>query len=292
MALPCGRTACRLLLRSWSRYGAAASRLSAARQWSRGSLHQCHSQTKTLSEKRSPWSLGAAVCLQRLPVISADGRAIEQEFEALVQQMELEKSLLSDHELQLLEDAERLRRKQSDNYDPEEDDRLKDQDIVLTQDLEDLWEQKMKSFEPAPRVQASVDEDPTSPRRCLAESLVLLTEQQVDGEKAWLLPQTRWREGETLRQTAERALAVLPDADLKTTFLGNAPCGVYKSKLPRALRTDTSVGVKVFFFKAFLSDGGAAVTSDPSRVWLRKAELERFLRPDYQAKVDRFLLDL
>lgn len=46
--------------------------------------------------------------------------------------------------------------------------------------------------------------------RCLADSLILLAEQQVGDEKLWLLPQTQWQEGETLRQTAERALASLP----------------------------------------------------------------------------------
>lgn len=55
-----------------------------------------------------------------------------------------------------------------------------------------------------------VDKDLTSVGRCLAESLFLLAEQQVGAEKLWLLPQTRWQEGETLRQTAERALDSLP----------------------------------------------------------------------------------
>lgn len=45
--------------------------------------------------------------------------------------------------------------------------------------------------------------------RHLADSLLLLAEQQVGDRKLWLLPQSEWREGETLRQTAQRALASL-----------------------------------------------------------------------------------
>ena len=57
---------------------------------------------------------------------------------------------------------------------------------------------------------ADADKDLTSLERCLANSLLLLAEQKVGGEKLWLLPQTPWQEGETLRQTAERALTSLP----------------------------------------------------------------------------------
>lgn len=54
------------------------------------------------------------------------------------------------------------------------------------------------------------DKDLASVERCLAEPLLLLCEQQVGDKRLWLLPQTQWQEGETLRHTAERALASLP----------------------------------------------------------------------------------
>ncbi|XP_071344391.1 large ribosomal subunit protein mL46 isoform X2 [Trachinotus anak] len=292
MAAPCGRMASRTLLQFVSCFSRTAVGSTGFRRFSGTALCRATLQTKAVTESvSSPWTLMAAVCLQRLPVVSADRSPIEQRFWQMMQQMELEKSMLSDHELRLLEDAERLSRKTADDYDSDEEEDAKDQDIVLAQDLEDSWEQKLRNFQPAPRVRADVDKDLTSVERCLADSLVLLAEQQVGSEKLWLLPQTQWQEGETLRQTAERALASLP-AGFKATFLSNAPCGVYKYKLPKAARTEDSVGTKVFFFKAILSDSGPPTVPNSPYMWLKKSELQSYLKPAYMMKVDRFILDL
>ncbi|XP_034416258.1 39S ribosomal protein L46, mitochondrial isoform X2 [Cyclopterus lumpus] len=293
MSAPCRRMASRSLLQFLSGFSRPAVGNASLRLFSSTSVCRATLQTHNVIERApSPWTLMAAVCLQRLPVISADCSPIEQQFRQMMHQMEQEKSLLSDHELQLLEDAERMSRKQADDYDSDREDDHGDQEIVLAQDLEDSWEQKMKSFQPALRVTADADQDLTSSERCLADSLVLLAEQQVGGEPLWLLPQARWQEGETLRQTAERALASLP-AGLKATFLGNAPCGVYKFKLPQAARTESTVGTKVFFFKAVLSDcGGPPAGPGGPLLWAKKGELRRYLKPAYMTKVDRFVLGL
>ncbi|XP_030269294.1 large ribosomal subunit protein mL46 isoform X2 [Sparus aurata] len=292
MAAPCRRMASRSLLQFLSSFSRTAVGNTATRPFSSTSVCRAALQTKDATDRAtSSWTLMAAVCLQRLPVITADYSPIEERFQQLLHQMEQEKSLLSDHEIKLLEDAERMSRKQADDYDSDEEDDHGDQDIVLAQDLEDSWEQKLKSFQPAPRVRADVDKELTSPERCLANSLLLLAEQEVGGQKLWLLPQTQWQQGETLRQTAERALASLP-AGFKATFLGNAPCGVYKYKLPKAARTESSVGIKVFFFKAVLSDGGPPAAPNPSLLWLKKSELQRYLKPAYMMKVEPFILEL
>ncbi|XP_068431321.1 large ribosomal subunit protein mL46 isoform X2 [Clinocottus analis] len=295
MSAPCRRMASRSLLQFLSCFSRTSVGNTRLRPFSSTSACRATPQTRIVIERAdSPWTLMAAVCLQRLPVISADCSPIEQRFNQMLQQMEREKSLLSDHELRLLEDADRMSRKQADDYDSDGED--EDQEIVLAQDLEDSWEQKLKIFQPAPRVTADVDQDVTSPERCLADSLVLLAEQQVAGETLWLLPQARWQDGETLRQTAERALASLPAAGLKATFLGNAPCGVYKYKLPQAARTESTVGTKVFFFKAVLSGGGGSGGPPPgpggALLWATRSELQHYLKPAYKMKVDRVVLGL
>ncbi|XP_029986740.1 large ribosomal subunit protein mL46 isoform X2 [Sphaeramia orbicularis] len=293
MAAPCRRVVSRPVIQFLSSFSRTAVGKTGFRQFSSSSACRVTLQTQDVMERAtSPYSLVAAVCLQRLPVISADYKPIEQQFRDMMLQMELEKSVLSDHELRLLEDAERLRRKLADDYDSDEEGSHDDQEIVLAQDLEDSWEQKLKTFQPAPRVRDDLDKNLNSVERCLADSLVLLAEQQVGGEKIWLLPQTQWQEGETLRQTAERALASLPAAGFKATFLGNAPCGVYKYKLPKAARTENSVGTKVFFFKAILSDSSPSTAPNKSIMWLKKSELERYLKPAYFMKVNRFILNL
>ncbi|KAK5873566.1 hypothetical protein PBY51_018600 [Eleginops maclovinus] len=293
MAAPCRRMAGRSLLQFLSSFSRTSVNNSGFRQISSTSVCRRSWQAQHVEESASsPWTLMAAVCLQRLPVISAESSPIEQQFRDMMSQMEQEKSMLSDHELRLLDDADRIRRMQTGEYDSDEEDDRRDQEIVLAQDLEDSWDQKLKNFQPAPRVTAA-DGDPRSLQRRLADSLLLLVEQPVGGQKVWLLPQTQWQQGETLRETAERALTSLPAAaGFKAMFLGNTPCGVYKYKLPKAARTESSVGTKVFFFKAVLADAGPPAAPDSPLMWVTKSELQHHLKPAYMMKVERFLLGL
>ncbi|TSL68178.1 39S ribosomal protein L46, mitochondrial [Bagarius yarrelli] len=249
-------------------------------------------QKLKIASPPSPWVLHGAVCLQRLPVISQDLKPIEQKFMELMRQMEVERSLFSGHELRLLEDAERMSRKQDADYDSDDEEAYRGQEIVTAQDLEDMWEQKFKLFQPALRTKASDTTDVSSAERCLGDSLVLLVKQDVGSQKVWLLPQLPWEAGETLRQTAERALASLPGTQLNATFLGNAPCGFYKYKFPQGIRSENKIGAKVFFFKAVLSGSSNLPPQKDSFVWVRKEELQDYLMPEYLKQVKRFILNL
>ncbi|XP_069812776.1 large ribosomal subunit protein mL46 isoform X2 [Dendropsophus ebraccatus] len=239
----------------------------------------------------SPWRLHGAVCLKRLAVVSQSRTPMQQEVAELLQQIELEKSLYSVHELQLMKDAERLRRKQSNTYDSDDED--DDQDIVMAQDLEDTWEQKWKQMKLAPRVtEADEKNDRTSLNRKLENSLVLLVKHKIGNEDVWMFPQVEWQTGETMRQTAERALSNLSDR-IEAHFLGNAPCGFYKYKFPKTVRSEDMMGAKVFFFKALLKSKSLLTNKKKGDyVWVSKDELKDYLKPAYLSEVDKFFIEI
>lgn len=212
----------------------------------------------------------------------------------LLQQIEMEKSLYSDHELRCLAEEKRLKRRK-EGYDDDDDDDDPGKEIVLAQDLEEMWEQKLRKINLASRItDADKSNDRTSLNRKLDQNLLLLVKQKIGDNEIWLLPQAEWQEGETLRATAERALVTLSEGSLiSTKFLGNAPCGVYKYKFPKAARTEDGVGAKVFFFKAFLQGDHLPLTKEKvDYVWASKGELADYLKPEYHSQVTRFLVEL
>ncbi|XP_075063856.1 large ribosomal subunit protein mL46 [Mixophyes fleayi] len=252
----------------------------------------CRGLTSVAGAAGSPWRLHGAVCLKRPAVVSQTKTAFQQEVEDMLQQIELEQSLYSDHELQLIEDAERLRRKQSDTYDS--DDEAEDQDIVTAQDLEDAWEQKWRSFKFAPRVtEADKKNDQSSLNRKLENTLFLLVKEKIGNEDIWMFPQMEWQTGETMRQTAERVMSNLSGDHTKAHFVGNAPCGFYKYKFPKSLRSEYMVGAKVFFFKAFLKSRDLQTNKKNGEyVWVSKDELKDYLKPAYLSEVNKFVIEI
>ncbi|XP_004481132.2 large ribosomal subunit protein mL46 [Dasypus novemcinctus] len=241
------------------------------------------------SSSGSPWRLWGALCLQRTPLVSKPLTPLQEDVAALLQQIEVEKSLYSDHELRALDEAQRLARKKADLYDDSDE-----QEVLLVQDLEDMWEQKYLQFEPGARItEADAKNDRTSLHRKLDRNLVLLVKEKLGDQDVWVLPQAEWQPGETLRGTAERTLATLSENNMEAKFLGNAPCGHYKFKFPQSMRKDNSLGAKIFFFKALLLTGDfAQARKKGHHVWVSKEELGDYLKPDYLAQVRRFLLNL
>ncbi|NWS16197.1 RM46 protein, partial [Pachyramphus minor] len=239
---------------------------------------------------RRPWRLFGAMCLLRLPQITQPLEKGEEEMAALMGQIELEKSCYSDHEIRKLQEEERLQRRKESLDD---DDEATGKTVIMAQDLEDKWEQKFLQFKAAPRItDADKKNIRTSLNRKLDSNLMLLVKQKIGNQELWLLPQVEWQPGETLRSTAERAMATFLGDQIQAKILGNAPYGIYKYKFPRAIRTEDNVGAKVFFFKAFLQSSDFTQTEPKADyLWVTKNELGDYLKPEYLKKVNRFLLD-
>ncbi|XP_047623456.1 39S ribosomal protein L46, mitochondrial isoform X3 [Phacochoerus africanus] len=164
------------------------------------------------SSSSSPWRLLGALCLQRPPLVTKPLTPLQQEMADLLQQIEIERSLYSDHELRALDEAQQLAKKKSDLYEEEDE-----QNILLAQDLEDMWEQKFLHFKLGARLtEADEKDDRTSLHRKLDRNLILLVREKLGDQDIWMLPQSDWQPGETLRQTAERTLATLSDEEAKT----------------------------------------------------------------------------
>lgn len=90
MAAPCRRMASPPLLRLLACFSRAAVGNTGLRQFSSTSVCRTPMQNRIVTERASsPWSLMAAVCLQRLPVIAAELSPIEQQFKNMMQQVRL-----------------------------------------------------------------------------------------------------------------------------------------------------------------------------------------------------------
>lgn len=122
--------------------------------------------------------------------------------------------------------------------------------------------------------------------RRLHDTLVFVCNHKFGKDDLMLLPQGKWREGETLRQTAERTTSEMCGSNLKLHFYGNAPIGFYKYKYPVSERKDT-IGAKVFFFRAVYKTGDI----DNQKLkyeWITNAELRDKVNSSYYEVVNSF----
>ncbi|XP_077987130.1 large ribosomal subunit protein mL46-like [Glandiceps talaboti] len=243
------------------------------------------------TEGRKSWKLMGAVCLERYPVITQDLTPTEQKYQDFLDELELENSVLSDHEVQLIQDSARLARLQSADYNEEEDE---DPSSVLTAaDREDMATEELSQFTPASRVtEADQKNDTKSLERKLAEKLYLLVKCKVGSDSVWMMPQGQWQDGESMRQTAERVLSDYFGSSIKAKIFGNAPHGFHKYKFPNE-SSEKDFGAKVFFYRARLHAGDVALSGGTTEdhVWVTSQELQQYLAPKYNKSIEKFLLE-
>lgn len=233
------------------------------------------------------WDLVSAVCLERLPTITPLPTPIEKEMLDMLEKLERINSLKSDHELWQEKDKKLAKNKKAmEETDPDLASRQ------TSQDYEDACNEELAKFELSPRTtHADVVNDLKSTNRKLDKHLIFVIQKKTEGKSVWTLPQSCWENGETLRQTAERALKDHIDNN-DVRILGNAPWGVHTIKYSASQRVKLgTLGTKIFFYKAQLLNKECIPSSTCEYNWLGREELATFLQPDFHHSVSQFIID-
>ncbi|XP_063973387.1 large ribosomal subunit protein mL46 isoform X2 [Diachasmimorpha longicaudata] len=230
------------------------------------------------------WDLMAAVCVERHPLITKPKLELEQRVQDLLNEIELENSMKSDHELRdELEKKQNELMKKGVEIDPEQ------VATISAQDIEDAGDAELGKFPFSSRVtDADKGNIMTSLERKLEKCLVLLVQQKVGNDLYWLPPQGMREEGESLRQSAERILRATCGENLTAKIYGNAPMGFYKYVYPKAIREKGSRGAKIFYYLAKHVSGN--VRENVKYQWLDRQELEGSLPKPIHRSVSMFLV--
>lgn len=202
-------------------------------------------------------------------------------------QIEFENSLKSDHELR--KEKERRQQELIKKGKIDQDNDSEARTLQTAQDFQDLCQDELSKFKFSQRTtEADMSNDLMSVNRKLDETLMLVCNHKFGKNDLFLLPQDKWIEGESLRQTAERIVSQRFGSMLKVNFYGNAPVGFYKYKYPQEERKD-AVGAKVFFFRAMYS-GGTINEKNADYKWINEEELKLSVRDSYYHAVSQFLV--
>lgn len=159
--------------------------------------------------------------------------------------------------------------------------------LQTAQDIQDLNQEELAKFTFAPTITEN-EKNLKSLNRKLDDTLMLLCSQNIDKKEVVALPQAKWKEGESLRETAERIVKENLGADFQVRFYGNAPCGFYKYKYKPSDKAD-AVGVKTFFYRASYKAGQVSEKSAKFE-WVNEEELKGKVRSSYYDSVSQFLV--
>jgi len=175
-----------------------------------------------------------------------------------LEEINLQGSLKSDHEIRHEADLERAAKRKAGGE-------LLEAGVRTAVDDEDDWEKEFAAFAAVSRkTEADEKSDVRSVRRSLERPLHLIVERKIGGVLHWDLPTAiNQGGGETMRETAERALSASCGPGAKVSVLGNAPWAFYKYNYPRKIRDQTGKrGEKVFIYKAFFDGGDICINRD------------------------------
>ncbi|XP_044757137.1 39S ribosomal protein L46, mitochondrial [Coccinella septempunctata] len=236
---------------------------------------------------KQKWDIVAAVCLERKPVIAPEPNEIEKEYQEYLADLEFRNSLRNDIELRNEAEMKQEEALKAGGGDI-------DSEITLKQTVQDFIDASLEEaskFKFASRT--TVDDTKNNVKslnRKLDKHLVLLVDQQIGGRNFTILPQGKWKEGETLRQTAERILKESVGDKVKTQIYSNAPAGFYKYRYPKEIRDTGIEGAKIFiYFARHLK--GQIENKNLNHKWLDRNELSKTLPAGYSKSVREMLID-
>lgn len=235
--------------------------------------------TKRQSENiKDEWYLSAAVCVERIPTLTPPLSQFEQTMIDHLSQREYENSKKSDFEIRQEADIEAAEKRKQEGT-------KLSTGSWTAQDNRDYWIKDREAFQSRPRLtRADKTIDLTSPDRELDTPLHLVMERNLgyinnprEPYFAWDLPTSIRREGESMRQTAERAIKDHCGNEFDVHILGNAPWSYYKVKYPKRIQDITGRrGEKTFLYKAQYKSGRVNFQENISRSgrWLNISELD------------------
>lgn len=223
------------------------------------------------AEEPKQWVLSSAIHVERAPLITPKLADFQQEMLKNLDRIALEQSFKSDHEIRHEADLERAAKRKAGEQ--------LEAGVRTAVDDEDDWEKEFAGFTPVSRkTEADEKGDVRSVRRSLDRPLHLIVQRKIGDTWWWDLPTAANASGETMRDTAERALASSLGSGLKVDVLGNAPWTFYKYNYPRKFREQSGKwGEKVFIYKAFLAAGSDVIRVNQDECndykWVLREEL-------------------
>ncbi|CAJ0930128.1 unnamed protein product, partial [Mesorhabditis belari] len=249
---------------------------------------------------RTSWDIVASVVLQRAPIIASPMSPIERRYQDMLLKVEKESSLLNDHELKSKKDQLLLAKKaelEASGKDLSElEGELEVTNLMKEQEWNARADRLVKNYKLNERNDGEKDEK--SLQRLLDRQLVLVVRQKF-GQKQyaspWKLPEIEHRQGETLRQTAERCLGEVVSGDLAVQIQGNAPVSIYTFRYPKPVaQKKNKNGAKIFFYNAVMSpksDFQVNKSEIADFGWLCAEEFNQRVTGDYRKSVHTCFLE-
>ncbi|KAF2070386.1 hypothetical protein CYY_008299 [Polysphondylium violaceum] len=235
--------------------------------------------TNTAGAYQGKFRLTSSVIIERFPSLVPLPNEYEQKYLDSCERLEELIRREPIHMMSLVEDLPEMK----------EDD-TKDQSNTQADELEEDF----TNYTPEPRTtQDDIQQNTQSLNRHLDKSLYLII-QKAGSRYTWQFPSTNWVNGESIKNTAERALRDSCGSSWKYWIPSQSPCGVFKYRVESELQDLLKAeGIKEFFFRSHYFGGDLKFNSKIvlDYKWVSKEELKDYLDEEYYESVVQFIYD-